>query len=330
MPAPSAPLVSVLMPSYNHADYVVGAIQSCLDQTYPHVEVVVVDDGSSDRSHEVLRQFESHPRVTVRLHAENRGQSSVLNEAIDLARGELLAILPSDDWFLPEKTALQVAKFQQSGPEVGVVYGAGRRYFEDTGRTLDVTVPMYRGRIVRELLTKPFCVYPASPMFRRECFDEVRFDTSYRAEGEALYVKLAVRWAFDFVEQPVVVMRDHERNTGKDTYLMYAENERYWTEFFDQPDLPGEVRALRSERLGLLHRSKGLELLTKHRDRAAARRALLKAVRLRPRYLADHRVVAGLGLAMLPGAIADRLLDRRQPRRSTRLAEIDDPQPVAS
>ena len=310
--AEQQPLVSVMMPSFNHAKYVENAIESVLNQTYPNVEAVVVDDGSSDDSHAVLQQYENHPRVTVRLHEQNRGQSAVLNEAIDLARGEFLAILPTDDWFLPEKTALQVAKFQASPPSVGVVYSPGLRFYEDTGETKPHHVPMYRGRIVREMLTKPFCVYPASPMFRRECFETLRFDTSYKAEGEALYVKLALDWDFEYVEEDTVVMRDHSRNTGKSTYLMFEENKRYWTEFFDRPGLPDEVLACRNPRLGMLHRTKGLEVLLKHHDTSMARTLLAKAIRLQPRYAADRRVLSGLAIASLPKPIATRILNARR------------------
>ena len=190
------PLVSVLIPSFNHARYIENAIRSVLSQSYANLELIVNDDGSTDGSHDVLRPFGKERRVKVLLNTENRGQSAVLNEAISLAQGDFISLLPSDDWYLPGKTRLQVEKFRDVSSAVGVVYGSGLRYFEGTGETLPVTIQKYRGRILQQMITEPFCVYPASPMFRRECFDRMRFDESYAAEGEALYIKLAIYYLF--------------------------------------------------------------------------------------------------------------------------------------
>lgn len=297
------PLVSVLIPSFNHDAYVGKAIESVLSQTYSRVEVVVNDDGSHDGSHEILREYSRDERVQVFLNDTNRGQSHVLNEAIDAANGEYLAILPSDDWFLPEKLTKQMAAFSRLGRDYGCVYSGGLRYFEDTGETREVAVKKYRGNILRPLLTEPFCVYPASPVFRRECFDSFRFDTKYRAEGESLYVKIATKWKFDFVDEPLVVMRDHSKNTGKNSELMLAENERYWREFFETMDLPKDVSLLKRERLGRLYRTKGLELLVRGGSKRWPGIYLISAVRENPRYVRDKKVLGGLAVSCLPGRL---------------------------
>ena len=132
------PLVTVIIPSYNHAQYIENAIQSVLDQTYQNLELIVVDDGSQDQSHAVISKFSNHPKITTILNKQNKGQSSVLNQAIRLAKGKYISLLPSDDWYLPHKTAVQVAKFETCGDEVGAVYAAGARFFEDTGETQNV------------------------------------------------------------------------------------------------------------------------------------------------------------------------------------------------
>src|SRR6056297_934697 len=119
------PLVSVIIPSYNHAQYIESAIESVLAQTYPNIELIIVDDGSSDNSHEVIRKYEEHPQISIILNKKNKGQSAVINQALATSSGKYIAILPSDDWFLPEKIALQVAKMEACDQEVGVVYAAG-------------------------------------------------------------------------------------------------------------------------------------------------------------------------------------------------------------
>ena len=150
------PLVTVIIPSYNHAQYIENAIESVLNQTYKNVELIVNDDGSSDGTHEVLKKYIGNDRITIILNKENRNQAVVLNEAIDIARGEFIGVLPSDDWYLPRKIEMQVEKFNQVFKKVGVIYGAGLSYFEDTKETKPTGLKMYRGNILEKMITEPF------------------------------------------------------------------------------------------------------------------------------------------------------------------------------
>ena len=124
------PLVSVIMPSYNHAQYIETAIKSVLEQTYSNIELIINDDGSTDDTHNVLKKYINDDRIVVILNKENRNQAVVLNESIDISKGEYIGILPSDDWYLPKKIELQVEKFCNVSQKVGVVYGAGQRRLE--------------------------------------------------------------------------------------------------------------------------------------------------------------------------------------------------------
>ncbi|HSX59236.1 MAG TPA: glycosyltransferase [Tahibacter sp.] len=306
------PLVSVIIPSYNHARYIGRAIDSVLAQTYAPIELIVIDDGSRDDSAAVIAGLAQRHGFRAVLNPENRGQSHVVNQALDLCRGEFVCFLPSDDWYLPDKTRLQVDKFRDCDESTGVVYGRGARYYEHSDTTEPVSLPLRRGDVLRDLVAIGNFVYPVTPLFRRACFERVRFDESYRAEGEAIYLKLALHFRFDYVEDIVAVMRDHPANTGKNVPLMYRENQRYWEAFFDEPALPPEVRALRRTRLARLHRLKGLELVVLCGQARDGRRALRRAIGLRPRLLLDPRVLAGLVLSLLPAPLAGSLVRRRR------------------
>lgn len=294
------PLVSAFIPSYNHAAYVGEAIESLLNQSYSNMEIIVVDDGSSDGSHDVLKPFAENPRVTVILNEHNRGQSAAFNQALAIAKGEFISYLPSDDWHLKEKTQLQIDKFLASPPSVGVIYGKGARYFEDTGETKETNYTLRSGKVIKNLLEEGNFVYPATPMFRRSLFNVVKFDESYKAEGEAIYLKMALQCEFDYVDEVVAVMRDHSNNTGKDVRMMYEDNIRYWTEFFSREGVPAELQKYRAKRLGALHRTKGLQMIRSGLDRRLGRRALARAVKTRPEYALDWRVWAGLCLSVMP------------------------------
>jgi glycosyltransferase involved in cell wall biosynthesis len=96
------PAVSVVIPSYNHARYIGRAVDSVLSSTFTDLELVIVDDGSTDDTLEVLRPYRSRPEVKVRTQ-ENRGAHAALNVGLSLARGRLLFVLNSDDAYHPER-----------------------------------------------------------------------------------------------------------------------------------------------------------------------------------------------------------------------------------
>ncbi len=107
------PLVSVLVANYNYAPYLPAALQSLLDQTYPDWEAIVVDDGSTDGSREVLAEWAARDARIRVLSQPNGGQASALNAAFGASRGPILSILDSDDVFEPEKLAATVDAFRQ-------------------------------------------------------------------------------------------------------------------------------------------------------------------------------------------------------------------------
>lgn len=103
----SVPAVSVLMPSYGHAEYVAEAIQSVLEQTWTDWELVVVDDCSPDDSNRIIRSF-ADPRIRLFISEVNRGTYGAQERALQLAEGSLIAILNSDDLWTPRKLEVQV------------------------------------------------------------------------------------------------------------------------------------------------------------------------------------------------------------------------------
>lgn len=104
-------LVSVIMPAYNAEKYIGDAIESVLGQTYPHFELIIVDDASQDRTVEVVRSF-ADERIKLIRHKTNRGPGAARNTAIDAARGKWMAVIDADDQWLPQRLErlVQVAK----------------------------------------------------------------------------------------------------------------------------------------------------------------------------------------------------------------------------
>ena len=308
------PLVTIIIPSYNHAKWISNAIDSVLNQTYQNIELIIVDDCSQDNSKEVIIRYTSDPRVKAIFKEKNSGQSQSINLALNVAKGEYVSFLPSDDWYLPEKTALQVEKFAHLPLNVGVVYGRGQRFFEDTKKIVNVDLPMHKGNVLTKFITEGNFVYPVTPMFRRSALDQVVFDESYCAEGESVYIKIAAKFEFDYVNEIIAVMRAHTYNTGSEIETMYADNARWWLEFFCNVELPPDVHRLKNIPLARTHRLYGLSLITFRRSFDAGRSALIQAIKHKPVLFFDPKVVAAILLTLMPRSLANTILNIKEKR----------------
>lgn len=112
------PLVSIIIPNHNYASYLPHAIDSALAQTYPSIEVIVVDDGSTDQSHEVIASYQDR---IISVFKENGGQGSAFNAGYAASRGDLVAFLDADDMFRPEKMS-KVVEAWRAHPDASVLY----------------------------------------------------------------------------------------------------------------------------------------------------------------------------------------------------------------
>jgi len=184
-----AALVSVVIPCYNQAHFLGEAIESILSQTYPHFEVVVVDDGSTDNTTEVAARY---PGVRYVRHEENQGLAAARNTGIRRSRGEYLVFLDADDRLLPD--ALEAGlRCLKDHPECAFV--AGRyRYIGFDGSSLPTPQPPRpQGDHYLALLGRNYITVPAVVMYRRPVFEHVTgFDPSLGpAEDYDLYLRIA-------------------------------------------------------------------------------------------------------------------------------------------
>ncbi len=166
------PTVSVVMPVYNVEAYVAEAIDSVLAQTFTDFELIVVDDGGSDRSMEIVRGYED-PRLRIVVQA-NRGLAGARNSGILEARGGYIALLDSDDRWLPEKLALHVIHLDHN-PEIGVSFSPSR-FIDRDGRPMRlVQTPKLDGIEAEDI----FCRNPvgngSAPVIRRAALETVAF-----------------------------------------------------------------------------------------------------------------------------------------------------------
>jgi glycosyltransferase involved in cell wall biosynthesis len=212
-------LVSVIIPTYNSARYLGEAIRSCLGQDYAPIEVIVVDDGSTDDTAHVAGMFGSRVRY---MRQDNAGPSVARNWGIRESNGEYIAFLDADDWWNPSKLARQVACFDADG-EVGLVH-TDVIEFRETDKGYNPS-KHDRGAIVGYCLDELFRanrVATSSVMIRRECLQSAGvFDESIRAaEDLDLWLRIAKRYQFAHVDAPLVTYRCHPANSSGNTEKM--------------------------------------------------------------------------------------------------------------
>lgn len=165
------PLVSVFIPSYQHAPYVRQAIESILGQTYRHFELIISDDGSSDRSAEIIQEYSADDRISVRLLPENStGEHN--NTVFHEFRGEFFAVLNSDDYWTPDKLKKQVS-YMLDNPHIGVVL-SDAELIDEHNRPVGSS-PFYmqnraRAEWLRYFFTNPNCLCYPSMLIRGDLY----------------------------------------------------------------------------------------------------------------------------------------------------------------
>lgn len=221
------PLVSVIIPAYNCARYLPAAIQSVLEQTYPCVEIVVVDDGSTDETQDILSRYSN----VIAIQQSNGGLSHARNQGIRRAGGEYIALLDGDDIWPETKLAEQV-ELMKIHPEVGVLFGDARR-FADNGWT-ELTL-FTRYRLNDEFFASDFLVIDAlkkllymnfipvgTALVRKKCLVEAGlFDENFRrVEDWDMWLRVALRSQFAYSRKVWKLKRTHETNLSNNTEAM--------------------------------------------------------------------------------------------------------------
>lgn len=186
------PLVSIIIPNYNHAQYIEDAIHSVLRQTYRNVEIIVVDDGSRDNSREVIAAFGDTVRA---IFQQNQGLSAARNTGLTASRGKFIGVLDADDMYEPDFVETLVTALQGQ-PEADGIY-CGYRFVDHLNQPL----PQIEAREIAPeklywaLVDGNFLV-PESMFVRKHCYDAVGFfDTSLRAlEDLDMWLRITSRF----------------------------------------------------------------------------------------------------------------------------------------
>jgi glycosyltransferase involved in cell wall biosynthesis len=199
------PLVSVVLATYNGGAFLDEAIRSVLAQTYRNLELIVVDDGSTDGTAALMKSY-AHDRRVRYLYQRNAGQPAADNRGILLARGALIAFIDSDDVWLSEKLAQQVPAFDD--PAVGVAYSPSISINERGERVPMWPIPRFSGAVTERLFVQNFVPFSAS-IVRRECFERIGFfDTTLKQSYDYdLWLRMSTAYRFALCPEPAIYLR---------------------------------------------------------------------------------------------------------------------------
>jgi glycosyltransferase involved in cell wall biosynthesis len=222
------PLVTVICLCYNHERFVIDAIQSVLNQTYPSIELIVVDDASTDQSQRVIGDMIMlHPKITYIPLDENKGNCAAFNIGLRAAKGEFIVDLAADDVFLPERIDRQVRFFENHGREYGVVF-TDATYIDASGSKLNQHFATLRkngliskipqGDVYADLLEKYFICAPTM-LVRREVFDLLGgYDESLAYEDFDFWIRSARQFKYGYIDKALTLVRRTAHSLGTKLY----------------------------------------------------------------------------------------------------------------
>lgn len=201
------PAVTVLMPVHNGERYLKEAIESILAQSFADFEFLIIDDGSTDRSRQIVESF-SDPRIVLVANAENRGTVHVLNQGIALAKGRYIARMDADDISLPERLERQV-RFMDEHPEVGVS-GTGMRLIKN-GKLKNIRTHAPSDQELKiQLLFSP-CFFHPTVIIRTELAKAHPYpDNLIYTQDYNYWTQLAPLASFANLDEVLLHFREHE------------------------------------------------------------------------------------------------------------------------
>jgi glycosyltransferase involved in cell wall biosynthesis len=201
-----APLISVVIATYNMGQYIDQAVDSILQQAWSELEVIVVDDGSTDDTQKVMQRYADERRV-IYIKNQNQGQPKAKNCGIKQSRGDFIAFCDADDLWEPNKLQLQMPLFQN--PKIGVVYSEVSNIDENNNRYIKISNEIrHTGKVTNQLLIENFVPF-GTAIIRRACIEKNGiFDEEFRMGIDwDLWLRYSLDWEFSYTPERTYIYR---------------------------------------------------------------------------------------------------------------------------
>jgi len=214
-------LISIIIPTYNRGGLIINTINSVLNQTYLNWELIIVDDGSTDNTKEIIASV-NDSRIKY-IYRENKGPSAARNTGIKNANGEYIAFLDSDDEWLPEKIERQI-KFLDKNPNIGIIGGWSTSVFENNKKLSQSCIEIKNNKTyIKALLLFPFykineLPWTSSIIVKKECFDKVGYfdEKMISKEDWDMWLRIAIFYDFYCLDKILILRKIHNQS------LMYT------------------------------------------------------------------------------------------------------------
>jgi glycosyltransferase involved in cell wall biosynthesis len=298
----NTPLVSIILLSYNQSKYIEDSINSVINQLYLNWELIIIDNGSDDDSNSIIKKYVDNNKIRAILHTLNKCIGKRMNEGIAAASGEFVSFLYSDDYYLPEKLITQVKEIQKLSSDWGLIYGPGYRLDMSTKNLEIEKCIQFSGSILKVLFTDFSSGYinPISPLIRKECLTEYPFHEDVFTEGEAIFFRIAMKYKFLYINEPLVVMRD----SGNNARYAGKENSEYFEIVLNKldkhKDFPQEHLLFYKKFKGITFRNNAWQNIRLGTDSHWARSMLYKSIISDWRQIIHPKTIAVFFLSLTP------------------------------
>jgi glycosyltransferase involved in cell wall biosynthesis len=252
-------LVSIIVASYNHAEFLTRRMDSLINQTYQNIEIIVIDDCSPDNSVEVLQRYAAHPKVRLVLREKNGGWVAVSNHGVEMAKGEFVIFANCDD-ACDSRMIERLVRAMHAHPTAGITFCRSLlvdEHDEVMGNDFDIRESSFRSRCAENTLLSGAemarflmhsCVIPnlSAALFRKECFATVgNLSSAYRVCCDwDLFFRVVSRYDVAYVAEPLNYFRQHKttiRSATKER-VVYEEYFRLLLGQINAMDLTGMER----------------------------------------------------------------------------------------
>jgi glycosyltransferase involved in cell wall biosynthesis len=267
-------LVSVVIPCFGQAHFLADAIDSVLRQTYPNVEVIVINDGSPDETAAVASRY-----GVGYLEQENKGLAAARNAGLERCQGEFVVFLDADDRLLPDALRINSARLA-ADPALAFVAGASRYIARDGAPLLTNPQQIPSANLYAELLRRNRIRMPGMVMFRRRVFDHIgAFDTTVDACADYdVYLRVSRLFPVAFHGELIAEYRRHEANMSLDPALMLRQLSAVMRKQRQYVSHSAELAAVLRQGLANMQQYYGDQLADRIRARVRARKELHCAI----------------------------------------------------
>lgn len=227
------PLVTVILPAYNHEEYIRDSLSSVFRQTYTKLQVLVFDDGSRDQTpiiiQDTIKEYKDFAGEVIFISKTNEGLANTLNRGLAASKGELVAIIASDDEWLPDKIE-KCVEFMKTHQDCGMVFSDAyflrnkektTHRFTEYKERIRKTYPTTGQKNIYDVLLRENIVPAPTAVVRKEIYDKIGgFDSELRYEDLDMWLRIAKHFLVGFIDEPLVYYRTHDKNFSNNTMRM--------------------------------------------------------------------------------------------------------------